>query len=135
MRQAFAALVLAFLVLTTTAAAAGAQPIVLSDGTYGSPGEYLAGTWTWDRPEPRQTMMMTFERNGGFYYKNLTTGLEHWGSYSVKNDEFHVVVKRSCSEQGTNCADRDPPLTVENNFKPTSANVFMSNDERWIRQK
>jgi hypothetical protein len=117
------------------AAAAGAQPIALSDGTYGSPSEYLAGTWKWDRPEPRQTMMMTFERNGGFYYKNLTTGLEHWGSYSVKGDEFHVVVKRSCSEQGTNCADRDPPLTVENNFKPTSANVFMSNDERWNRQK
>src|SRR5690242_7296572 len=112
------------------AASASAQPIVLSDGTYGSSNEYLNGTWKWERAEPRQTMTMRFERNGDFYYRNNTTGLEHWGTYSIDGDTFRIVLKRSCAEKRTECADHQPPRDVDNKFKPLSANVFMSASER-----
>src|SRR5204863_5000028 len=43
-----------------------AQQVRLSDGTYASPRAYLEGTWKFDRPEPRQTMIMRFGRDGTF---------------------------------------------------------------------
>lgn len=115
-------------------APARAQPLNLSDGNYASLSEYIVGTWKWERVEPRQTVQMRFDRGGGFFFHNMTTGLQHQGSFAVTGNQFHLTIVRSCENNGARCQDRAPPLVVNYNFTPSSAGVFMSNDERWERQ-
>jgi hypothetical protein len=134
LRAAVAALVAAHL-LVAPCGTAWAEPLILSDGRYASEAEYIAGNWKWERAEPRQTMIMRFGRDGSFFYHNLTTDLQHWGSYVATGGNLQVKVTRSCENKGTNCEDRKPPATLEYPCTPVSANVFMSNSERWERMK
>ncbi|MBV8393492.1 MAG: hypothetical protein JOY81_09965 [Alphaproteobacteria bacterium] len=112
-----------------------AQALTLPDGKFASLSEYLSGTWKWERQEPRQTVIMKFEGNGAFYFNNLTIDLQHWGKYVVSDGNLKVIVSRSCSNQSRNCEDRNPPLDLDYPLTPASAGVFMSNAEKWERQK
>jgi len=134
MRQAFSVVAIAFLLLVPGVAAQG-QEIKLSDSSYPSTAAYLAGTWKWERPEPRQTMIMRFGRDGSFFFHNFTIDLQHWGTYSAAGQHLDLTVTRSCEEQGKTCEDRAPPKHLEYTISPTSANVFQSNTERWERMK
>jgi len=122
-------------VLMLVFAPAHAQQIKLSDATYTSASAYLDGIWKWERPEPRQTVIMRFNRDGTFFFHNLTIDLQHWGTYRATDNSFSVSLTRSCEKQGSDCANRTPPKTFDYPFTPTSANVFMSKTERWERMK
>lgn len=112
--------------------AAAAQQLNLPDGKYASPAEFIIGTWKWERQQPRQTVIMRFERNGAFYFHNMGLRLEHYGSYGVAGGQFNLRVNRTCENK--QCSTRNPPMDVQYPFTPVSAKVFMSNDEKWERQ-
>jgi hypothetical protein len=133
MRRAVTAFAVGMLALMT-AFAAGAQQVRLADGTWVSTAVYLEGTWKWERPEPRQTMIMRFSRNGSFFFHNFTVDLEHWGRYRVDGQHLALTLTRSCEDKGSTCKNRNPPKTLEYTIVPTSANMFMANSERWERQ-
>ncbi len=127
---------LAVCVLALTAAfAVEAQQVKLSDGSYPSMAAYLQGTWKWEREEPRQTVIMRFGRDNSFFFHNFTIDRQHWGSYSASDGKLAVVVTRTCDDKGSTCENRNPPLNVEYPVAPNSANVFMSQTERWERMK
>ncbi|UYN93215.1 MAG: hypothetical protein KIT25_14210 [Enhydrobacter sp.] len=112
--------------------AAVAQQLKLPDGIFASSADYIVGTWKWERQQPRQTVIMRFDRNGAFYFHNSTLRLEHHGSYGVAGGQFNLRVNRTCDKG--QCADRKPPMDVNYDFTPVGARVFLSNDERWERQ-
>jgi hypothetical protein len=114
---------------------APAQGVTLPDGKYASLPAYLAGTWKWERQEPRQSMIMRFGPGNAFFFHNFTIDLQHWGTFSVTADTLTVFLTRSCSEKSTNCGDRSPPDKMEFGFQADSANVFQSSGERWERMK
>jgi hypothetical protein len=124
------ATVLAALALTTPARA---EPIELADGKYASAEDYVVGTWVWQRDEPRESRKLTFERGGGFVYVNAQSHVAS-GRYEVRGRILHLVVNRWCETPDT-CRTSDDPSAVDQPFKPVSADVFMSNSERWQRQK
>ncbi|MBX3501989.1 MAG: hypothetical protein KF889_21315 [Alphaproteobacteria bacterium] len=128
--------VLALLALWPLAlpAPAAAQALNFPDGSFASPGAFIVGSWKWERQEPRQTVMMRFEPGGGFFFHNLTNGLQHHGSYSASGAGLHLNITRSCEDNGARCASRSPPMVVNYNLTPVSAGVFMSETERWERQ-
>lgn len=134
MRQAVTAFAVGVLALVT-ASVAEAQQVKLADGTWASTGAYLEGTWKWERPEPRQTMVMRFTRDGIFFFHNFTIDLQHWGRYRAVGQKLSITLTRSCEEQGGNCETRNPPKNLEYTISPSSANVFMANTERWERMK
>lgn len=134
MRQAFTAFAVGVLALMTTFAVQ-AQQIKLADGTWPSTGAYLQGTWKWERQEPRQTMIMRFNRDGGFFFHNFTIDLQHWGTYRATGATLSITLTRSCEEKGANCENRNPPKDLEYTIRPTTATVFMANSERWERMK
>ena len=134
MGRAFSAAVLGLVLLATGSAARG-QPINLPDGNFASTTAYLIGTWKWERPEPRQTMIMRFGTDGSFFFHNFTIDLQHWGTYVTAGQHLELTLTRSCEEQGKNCETRDPPKKLEYTITPASANVFQSNQERWERMK
>src|SRR5690242_14369097 len=43
----------------------------LPDAKYASLPAYLAGTWKWERQEPRQTMIMRFGPGTAFFFHNF----------------------------------------------------------------
>ena len=115
---------------------AQAQPLVLADGSrYASIAEYYAGTWKWERPQPRQTAITRFGRDGSFFFHNLTTGLQHYGRYLPGETTFKVALEKSCSDNGARCQAHEPPAVKDYPFKPVSADLFTAGDERWERQK
>lgn len=129
----FVLVILAFWPLALPAPAL-AQALNLPGGSYASATEFITGSWKWERQEPRQTVWMRFERGGGFFFHNVTTGLQHYGQFAATGNQLNLTLNRSCENNGARCADRSPPLVVNYNFTPTSAGVFMSNEERWERQ-
>jgi len=131
MRQAFTAFAAGVLALMT-AFIADAQQVKRSDGTWPSTAGYLEGTWKLERQEPRQTMIMRFERDGSFFFHNLTIDLQHWGTYSTAGQNLSLTLLRSCEDKGSNCENRKD---LEYAIAPTTANVFMANAERWERMK
>ena len=56
------------------------------------------------------------------------------GRYEVRGRLLHLVVTRWCETKDA-CRTSDDPSAVDQPFKPVSADVFMSNSERWQRQK
>jgi len=112
---------------------ARADPIELADGKYASAEEYVVGTWVWQRDQPRETRKLTFEKDGGFVYVNAQSHVAS-GRYEVRGQLLHLVVTRWCETKDT-CRTSDDPSAVDQPFKPVSADVFMSNSERWQRQK
>ena len=112
------------------AATARAQAL---PGGFNSYADYIVGTWKWERMEPRQTMIMRFERGGAFYFNNYTIKLEHWGSYSASNGQLNISLNRSCEDK-TTCENRSPPKELQYQFQPNGADVFMAGSERWERQ-
>jgi hypothetical protein len=118
-----------------TAFGAGAQQVRLADGTWASTGAYIQGTWKWERPEPRQSMIMRFNRDGTFFFHNFTIGLQHWGTYRATGEKLAITLTRSCEDKGNNCENRNPPKDLAYTITPTTANVFMANTERWERVK
>jgi hypothetical protein len=133
-RFCVALLAVAALWLLTLPSPAAAQALNLPDGSFASPGEFIVGSWKWERAEPRQTVWMRFEQGGGFFFHNQTTGLQHFGTFTASGGGLHLNIIRSCESNGARCADRSPPLVVNYNFKPVAAGVFMSETERWERQ-
>jgi hypothetical protein len=117
-------------------ASLGAQAqVILPDGKYESTDAYLAGSWKWEKPEPRATMRMRFGPGSTFFYENATTGLQHHGQYAMLPDgNVRVTIGRSCNNFGADCQNRSEPLVVVDPISPVSANVFMSNSEQWERQ-
>jgi hypothetical protein len=134
MRGAFSAAMLALLFFVPSLSAQG-QQITLSDGSWPSTAAYLAGTWKWERQQPRQTMIMRFGADGSFFFHNFTIDLQHWGSFTAGSQKLALSVTRSCEDKGGTCENRNPPLALEYTIKPTAANVFMANTERWERLK
>ena len=134
MRRAITAFAVGVLALMT-AVSADAQQVKLADGAWASTAAYLEGTWKWERPEPRQTMIMRFRRDGSFFFHNFTIDLQHWGRFRAEGQHLALTLTRSCEDKGGNCEDRNPPKKLEYAITPTSANVFMANSERWERQK
>jgi len=112
---------------------APAQGLDFPDGKYASLAAYLAGTWKWERQEPRQSMIMRFGPGNAFFFHNFTIDLQHWGTYQATNDMLAVFLTRSCSEKGSNCNNRSPPEKMEFSFKPIGAHAFTSSSERWER--
>jgi hypothetical protein len=129
-RLAVAVLVLAL------AGPAHAQALVLPDGSrYASVEDYYAGTWKWERPQPRQTAIARFGRDGSFFFHNLTSGLQHYGRYFPGSTTFMVSLEKTCSENGARCQTHEPPATRDYPFEPLGADLFMAGIERWERQK
>jgi hypothetical protein len=121
--------------LMTASLGAQAQ-VVLPDHKYESTDAYLAGNWKWERAEPRETMRMRFGPGSTFFYENSTTGQQHSGQYAMLPDgNVRVTIGRSCDNFGAACQNRAEPLVVVDPISPVSANVFMSNAEKWERQR
>lgn len=121
--------------LMTLPLAARAQ-VNLPDGKYPSTAAYLAGSWKWEKPEPRETMRMKFGPGSTFFYENVTTDLQHFGQYVMLPDgNARVTIGRSCSNRGANCQNRAEPMVVVDPISPVSADVFMSNSEKWERER
>jgi len=112
---------------------AHAEPIELADGKYASAEDYVIGTWVWQRDQPRETRKLTFGKDGSFVYVNVQSHVAS-GRYEVRGRLLHLVVTRYCETKDT-CQTSDDPSAVDQPFKPVSADVFMSNSERWQRQK
>ena len=124
------------LVVLAWAGAASAQALVLPDGSrYAAVADYYVGTWKWERPQPRQTAITRFGRDGSFFFYNLTNGLQHYGRYFPGETTFKVALSKSCSDNGARCQTHEPPALKDYPFKPVSADLFMAGDERWERQK
>jgi hypothetical protein len=134
MRQALTAVAVGLLALMT-AFAAQAQQVRLADGSWPTTAAYLAGTWKWERQEPRQTMIMRFTGDGGFFFHNFTIDLQHWGRYRAVGQNLAITLTRSCENQGSSCETRNPAKDLEYTITPTTANLFMANTERWERMQ
>lgn len=125
---------LGVLSLGCAASAAYAQALVLPDGKFASKRDYLYGTWVWERQSPRQTVQMRFSRKGDFFFYNLTTGLSHYGRFESRAKRLYLVIRRTCTNNGKKCANRNPPRKVDYDFRPVRADQFISSDEDWRRK-
>ena len=116
--------------------AAHAQTMVLPDGSrFASPADYYPGTWKWERPQPRQTSITRFGRDGSFFFHNLTNGVQQVGHYAPGMRNFTVTFAKICYDHGTRCNAYDPPRVRDYPFEPLGADLFKAGDERWERQK
>jgi hypothetical protein len=133
-RLCLRSLALAAACLASTPALASAQPVELADGRYASAAAYLAGTWMWQREQPRELRRFTFGRDGGFAYENATQGRTSYGNFETMSGKVRVTMIRVCDGPDA-CSKIEPPVVVEEPVTPLSADVFMSNSERWTRVK
>jgi hypothetical protein len=133
-RATFVALVGVLLSLTASLGVS-AQPVELKDGKYPSMKDYLVGAWNWERQEPRQTVRMRFGRDGGFFFHNLTLGLQHYGTFTTKGTSLLLKISRTCAKNGAQCESRNPAMEVDYALVPVSANLFTSDKERWERMR
>jgi hypothetical protein len=53
----------------------------------------------------------------------------------LPDGNIRVTIGRSCNNFGADCQNRAEPLVVVDPISPVSANVFMSNSEKWERQR
>jgi hypothetical protein len=122
--------------LLTPGVAAHAQRVTMPDGSrYASLADYYAGTWKWQRPQPPQTAITRFGRDGSFFFHNLTNGQQHFGRYVPGARSFSVTFERSCADHGARCQPVEPPKVRDYPFEPLGSDLFKAGDERWERQK
>ena len=127
------AIIIACLCLIAAPFAVRAQ-VTLPDGKYNSVTAYPAGTWDWHKVETNEVMRMKFGPGSTFFYENVTTGLQHYGQFAMLPDgNVRVTMGRSCDNHGASCQNRKEPFVVVDPISPVSANVFMSNEEKWER--
>lgn len=112
-------------------AGAWAQTLTLPDRSFSSLNAYLVGTWKWERPEPRETMIMKFDADGAFSYQAVRKGLQHRGRFGIDAGRIHLTITETCNP---GCTTREPPARHDYPLTPKSANLFVSDDERWERQ-
>ena len=135
MRQA-ASVAACVLLLLAPAVAVHAQELKLADGSrYASAADYYVGTWKWERPQPRQTAISRFGRDGSFFFQNLTNGIQHFGRYKAGTTIVTLALEKSCSNNGEICQVHEPPQVKDYPFSPVSADLFQAGEERWERQK
>jgi len=113
---------------------AQADPVVVPGGRFRSMVDYLAGTWVWEKPQPRQTMHMRFGRNGLFFFNNFTLGISHYGRYEIgAGGALHLELYRTCTDHGRECRTNTPPRTENDTIHPIRANEFATQKDSWIR--
>jgi hypothetical protein len=133
-RHAVAAVILA--VLLTPAPDARAQRMVLADGSnFASPAEYYPGTWKWERPQPRQTSIARFGRDGSFFFHNPTNGVQQFGRYVPGARSFTVSFARDVLREWRALRNPRPTARARLSVRSRRRRLVQGRDERWERQK